>query len=331
MKRYGSQEEIIAGWKGQNTDKPLVSILCDAFKHEAYLRDALEGFLSQITTFPFEIIVHEDASPDGTPAVLKEFETRYPLLIKPIYQTENQYSRKGTRGIWGENTFPLAKGKYIALCEGDDYWIDPYKLQKQVDFLETHPDYVITWTDFLQKKGEELVPNDFQKTLPEVHTIDFNNLFVPYCTYTLTSLFRRSAVNPADFKDFEYLKDNTLYGLVLCHGKGAFLNFQGGVYRWHSGGIYSLKSAFFQRYSSYLNVKEVYDRLPQAQTQNIKNVIQSLLKDSAFEALKLRDDKEEYAKEPHLAVQTFLAQASFSMRMKFWRRYIKMKYFGIKY
>lgn len=331
MKQGRSQEEIIAGWNEQDLNSPLVSILCDAFKHEAYLRDALEGFLSQITTFPFEIIVHEDASPDGTPAVLKEFESKYPLLIKPIYQTENQYSKISTRGIWGEHTFPLAKGKYIALCEGDDYWIDPNKLQKQVDFLETNPDYVITWTDFLNRKGDELVPNDFKDTLPAVYTIDFNSIFVPYCTYTLTSLFRRSAVNPADFKNFQYLKDNTLYGLVLCHGKGAFLNFQGGVYRWHAGGIYSLKSAFFQRYSSYLNVKEIYEKVPQSRTQNVKNVLQSLLKDAAFEALKLHDNKAEYQNEPHQVVQTFLKEASFKMRMKFWRRYIKMKYFGIKY
>ncbi|THF51607.1 glycosyltransferase [Flavobacterium supellecticarium] len=331
MKHYRSQEEILADWSGQDIHKPLVSILCDTFKHEAYLSDALEGFLSQKTNFPFEIIVHEDASPDGTPALLKEFESRYPLLIKPIYQKENQFSKIGTRGIWGETTFPRARGKYIALCEGDDYWIDPYKLQKQVDFLETNPDYVITWTNYWNKKGEELWSNDFTETLPPIHTIDFDNLFVPYCTLTLTSLFRRSAVNPQDFTNFQYVKDNTLYGLVLCHGKGAFLNFQGGVYRWHMGGIYSLKPAFFQRYSSYLNVKEIYDRLPQAQTSNMQKVIQSLLKDSAFEALKLYRDKEAYAKEPQQAVQLFLKQASFGMRMKFWRRHIKMNYFGIKY
>jgi glycosyltransferase involved in cell wall biosynthesis len=330
MKHYRSQEEILADWSGQDIHKPLVSILCDTFKHEAYLSDALEGFLSQKTNFPFEIIVHEDASPDGTPAILKEFESRYPLLIKPIYQTENQYSNPDV-DIWGDITFPKAKGKYIALCEGDDYWIDPYKLQKQVDFLEANPDYVITWTDFLNRKGEELIPSDFKETLPEVYTIDFNTIFRPYCTYTLTCVFLKSAVKPQDYKSFRYSKDNTLYGLALCNGKGAFLNFQGGVYRWHMGGIFSLKPAFFQRYSSYLNVKEIYDRLPQSHTPNMREVIQSLLKDSAFEALKQYKDKEAYAKEPHLAVQLFLKQASFGMRIKFWRRHIKMNYFGIKY
>lgn len=323
------QHNIISNWIG-DPEQPLISILCDAFKHEAYLRDTLEGFLSQKTTFPFEIIVHEDASPDNTQAILKEFEALYPLLIKPIYQTENQYSKKGVN-IWSDHTFPRAKGKYIALCEGDDYWIDPYKLQKQVDFLEANPDYVITWTDFLQKKGEELIPNDFRNTFPEVLTIDFDTIFNPYCTYTLTCVFLKSAVKPEDYKSFRYTKDNTLYGLALCNGKGAFLNFQGAVYRWHAGGVYSLKSAFFQRYSSYLNVKEIYDRLPQAQTQNMKNIVQSLLKDSAFEALKMYKDKAEYEKDPKKAVDEFLKQASFSMKMKFWRRYFKIVYLGMQY
>jgi len=104
-----------------NTD-PLVSICCLTYNHAPYIRDAIEGFLMQKTNFPVEILIHDDASTDGTADIIREYETRYPDIIKPIYQTENQYS-KGVKISW-EYQFSRARGKYIALCEGDDYWTD---------------------------------------------------------------------------------------------------------------------------------------------------------------------------------------------------------------
>lgn len=314
------QNSIILNWKG-NQEQPLVSILCDAFNHEKFIRETLEGFLNQETNFPFEIIIHDDASTDKTALIIKEFLDQYPLIIKPIFQKENQYSKK--INFWSDVTFPMAKGKYIALCEGDDYWVDMSKLQKQVDFLENNDDYAITWTDFYTKKGDELVPNDFNTTLPPVYTIDFNNLFVPYCTYTLTCMFRKSSVDPLDYKKFAYGKDNTLFSLALCEGKGAYLNFQSAVYRWHPGGIYSLRSPFFQRYSSYLNVKEIYDCIPKARTENIKKIKNLLLKYSALEALKLLKDKGQDKTEPKKAIKEYLNHANFVSKIKFLWRYIK--------
>lgn len=315
------QNSIILNWTG-DIQKPIVSILCDTFNHEKFITETLEGFLNQKTTFPFEIIVHDDASTDNTASIVTEFAQKYPLIIKTVLQKENQYSQK--INFWSDITFPMAQGKYIALCEGDDYWIDELKLQKQVDFLESNPDYSITWTDFLTKKETELIPNDFSSTLPAVYTIDFNTLFQPYCTYTLTSLFRKEAVDPLDYKKFKYGKDNTLYALALCNGKGAFLNFQGAVYRWHSGGVYSLKTPFFQRYSSYLNIKEILENIPQARTNNMEKVMATLLKASAFEALKLRKtDQYKTIEEPEKAINEFLDKASLSLKMKYLWRYIK--------
>ena len=317
-----NQESVISSWK-DNAIGPLVTIICTTFNHEAFISEALEGFLIQKTTFPFEIIVHDDASTDNTPDIIRDFAEKYPLIIKPILQNENQYSNKEVN-IWSDFTFPKAQGKYIALCEGDDYWIDELKLQKQVDFLENNPDYVITWTDFLTRKETELVQNDFKNTLPEVYIIDFDTLFKPYCTYTLTSVFRRDAVNPLDYKKFKYSKDNTLYALALCNGKGAFLNFQTAAYRWHSGGIYSLQGPFLQRYSSYLNVKEILENIPQSRTANIQKVMFSLLKASVFEALKLNKN-EEFKKDEEFkrTVNHFLDEASLSLKLKYWWRYIK--------
>jgi glycosyltransferase involved in cell wall biosynthesis len=120
--------------------QPLVSICCITYNQAKYIRDAIEGFLMQKTTFPFEILIHDDASSDGTDRIIKEFELMYPNLIFPIYQSENQYS-KGVRRILATFVFHKCRGKYISICEGDDYWIDPFKLQKQVDFMEKNEEY----------------------------------------------------------------------------------------------------------------------------------------------------------------------------------------------
>lgn len=117
---------------------PLVSIVCESYNHEPFLRRCLDGFVMQKTDFPFEILIHDDASTDRSADIIREYEIKYPNLFKPIYQKENQYS-KGVK-IWADIQFPRAKGKYIALCEGDDYWTDSLKLQKQVDYMESHPD-----------------------------------------------------------------------------------------------------------------------------------------------------------------------------------------------
>jgi glycosyltransferase involved in cell wall biosynthesis len=117
--------------------EPLVSICCTTYNHQAFIGDAIESFLAQKTNFTIELVIHDDASTDGTADIIRAYEKKYPNLIKPIYQTENQHS-KGLKISSLNNK--MAKGKYLAICEGDDYWVDPYKLQKQVDYMETHPE-----------------------------------------------------------------------------------------------------------------------------------------------------------------------------------------------
>ncbi|MDD4156983.1 MAG: glycosyltransferase [Candidatus Cloacimonetes bacterium] len=168
-----------------NIKEPLVSICCITYNHENYIRDAIEGFIAQKTTFSFEIIIHDDASTDGTVKIIKEYARKFPDLIIPIYQSENQCA-KGNK-VWLDYIYPRTRGKYIALCEGDDYWIDPLKLQKQVEFLEMNPDYGLVHTHYAKYiQGEnkfyrktfswysnirdgyvldEIIQNDFIKTL----------------------------------------------------------------------------------------------------------------------------------------------------------------------
>ena len=120
-------------------EKPLVTVSCIAYNHEKYIGKALDSFLMQKTDFPFEIVIHDDASTDRTADIIREYAFRYPEIIRPMYQTENQYS-KGISNISGAFNFPRAKGKYIAMCEGDDYWTDETKLQRQADYMESHPE-----------------------------------------------------------------------------------------------------------------------------------------------------------------------------------------------
>lgn len=115
----------------------LVSIHCTTYNHEKYIEDAIESFLMQKTDFKFEVLIHDDASTDRTAEIIREYEKQHPNLIKPIYQTVNQKSKGQSIG---ELNLKRAKGKYIAICEGDDYWTDPYKLQKQVDYMEKNPE-----------------------------------------------------------------------------------------------------------------------------------------------------------------------------------------------
>ncbi len=129
-------------------DTPAVSVICLVYNMKDYLRDTFEGFLLQKTDFPFEVIVHDDASTDGSTEIVREYAEKYPDLFVPIIQTENKYSQKIpiTMGI----ILPAARGKYSAYCEGDDYWTDPLKLQKQYDFMESHPEYTLCCTKIRQ-------------------------------------------------------------------------------------------------------------------------------------------------------------------------------------
>ena len=118
-------------------EEPIVSICCTTFNHANYIAKALEGFVRQRTSFPIEVLVHDDASTDGTAEIVQSYEQKYPSLVFPVFQSKNKYSQ----GIAVNATFniPRARGKYIAMCEGDDYWSDANKLQWQVAYLEKTP------------------------------------------------------------------------------------------------------------------------------------------------------------------------------------------------
>jgi len=155
---------------------PLVSISCITYNHENYIRDTIEGFLMQKTNFSFEILIHDDASTDKTADIIREYEKKHTDLIFPIYQTVNQYSKEIM--ISPKFNWPRARGKYMAICEGDDYWTDPYKLQKQVDFLERNEEYGLVHTegDYHYVKNGSKIKNYILETC----SINPNKIDNPY-------------------------------------------------------------------------------------------------------------------------------------------------------
>ena len=140
------EEDIMKKWPA-DWSEPLVSIRCITYNHEPYIAQALEGFIMQETDFPFEIVVHDDASTDKTADIIREYERKYPRIIKAIYETENQYSKKD--GSLARIVNSACTGKYTAFCEGDDYWIDSYKLRKQVAVMEQNPSVGLVYTNRL--------------------------------------------------------------------------------------------------------------------------------------------------------------------------------------
>lgn len=183
-----TQDEIMTGW---DNSAPLVTIRCITYNHEKYIMQAIDGFLSQKTTFPFEVLVHDDASTDGTAVIIRKYEEKFPKIIKPIYQIENQYSKHDDTIVNILNS--LTRGKYIAICEGDDYWIDENKLQMQVDFLENNPEYTMCYTkarQYVQSKQKF-----FKKTIGGSF-LDFEDLLVNGNRVpTLTTVYRKDLLD----------------------------------------------------------------------------------------------------------------------------------------
>lgn len=146
-------------------DNIMVSICCLVYNHKDYIRKALDSLLMQKTNFKFEILINDDCSTDGTTEIIKEYESKYPDIIKPLYHTENQYSKSYRQGNMMSITFnfPRVSGKYTAMCEGDDFWTDEHKLQKQVDIMEAIPDcafcaHTVRCTNEDGTPTEEIIP-----------------------------------------------------------------------------------------------------------------------------------------------------------------------------
>ena len=161
-----------------NDSQPvIVTIICLVYNHKPYLRQCLEGFVMQESEFKFEAIVHDDCSTDDSTAIIQQYASKYPNIIKPMFEEENQYHKIGFSGIY-KLIQPHIQGKYVAFCEGDDYWTDPLKLKLEVNYLDSHPNVGLIYTQanqFEEETGERSLSwakqTNFEKLLTGLNTI----------------------------------------------------------------------------------------------------------------------------------------------------------------
>ena len=212
---------------------PVVVVWCMTYNHANYIKDALDGFVTQIASFPFIVIVHDDASSDKTSEIVREYGEKYPDIISPIIETENQYSKSdGSLDYIMKAAIKATGAKYIAMCEGDDYWTDPLKLQKQVDFLEANPEYGMIYTKiqrFYQASGKlkEIWGGNHESfsdllrenTIPTLSVLIIRDIFIDY----------QKEIKP-EIRDWK-MGDYPLWLYVSAKSRIKFLSKVTGVYR----------------------------------------------------------------------------------------------------
>lgn len=234
-------------------ETPLVSIVCITYNHEKYLRRTLDSFLAQKTTFAYEIVLAEDCSSDSTRQICEEYKKSYPDIINYICSESNVGSKLNEC-----RAMLAARGQYIATCEGDDYWTDPDKLQKQVDFMNIHHNAVACFTlyDSIEEKSGKVKTCEAKdmfevKGNPPFYEITTMDFATHWYTQYLTMLFRKEALPADTFKAYKFYRDtHQVYHLMQC-GAVYVLNFVGGVYNITGDGVYSKKDGFDKALGSY--------------------------------------------------------------------------------
>ena len=242
----------------------MVTVVCCTYNQENYISQCLDGFVAQKTNFPFEVIVHDDASTDGTAAIVKEYAEKYPDIIKPIYQTDNLYSKKN--GELSRVTMAASRGKYIAICEGDDWWCDPLKLQKQVDYMEVHPEISVCAT-------EGYILNQCSGEIRSVYDSE-EVVFTPGHFLRSNPIFTVSTLSRADWmKEFKYqvlpllphflMGDYPMWMYLSAKGPVALLKDKCFVYRELDESASHFKSAYrhLDFYMSVYDIRICFNRL----------------------------------------------------------------------
>jgi glycosyltransferase involved in cell wall biosynthesis len=217
---------------------PKLSILAFTFNHERWVAQALDSLLAQKTTFPIEILVLDDASTDGTVEIIKEYERQFPGLITGVYLPENQYSKGGFSPLL--TLFKHATGKYIAMCECDDFWTDPLKCQKQVELLEAHPEcsMSVAQTDLYQEDGDSLRYLTTYRGLDK-EILSFEDVLGCYfhtSTYVVPAGMMRALQT---YQSRIKITDTTMRYILLHLGPYVFLPEVVSVYRIRGGGMWS--------------------------------------------------------------------------------------------
>lgn len=224
-------------------EEPLVSILCPTYQHASFIDDAMRGFLGQRTTFPFEVLVRDDASTDGTRERVAEYQQRYPRIVRAVLEERNDWPR--TRAV--HVLLPLARGRYIAICEGDDHWVDPDTLTRQVAVLEGRPDRVMTHHQALVVQDGRIIQT---QKLPLDRQRDLEAAELRRGPWTLlpTMLFRRVPLERHPHDELIVNHDRFTNVQLGGHGGAAWVgDLHPVVYRQHAGGSWSTLDPAVQR------------------------------------------------------------------------------------
>lgn len=249
-----------------------VSIICNVYNHVKYLNKCLDGFVMQKTNFKFEVLIHDDASTDGSQDIIREYEEKYPDIIKPIYQKENQYSKH--IGINKTYQYPRVKGKYIAFCEGDDYWCDENKLQLQYDAMETTPDAsacvcrVQEVTEDGRLKNRFYPQGDLQTVV--LNTGEFLSLNLQENNYpfqTSSYLCRKSVVDLRIMENPKFCVASNVGDvplLLFCSAKGKIVYIDNTMSYYRTGAVGSwnsrqTKSSLIENYRSEIAMYSLFD------------------------------------------------------------------------
>jgi glycosyltransferase involved in cell wall biosynthesis len=223
---------------------PVVSVFCITYNHAQFVREAIEGFLMQETTFPVEIFIHDDASTDGTTEIIKEYAQKYPQLFRMVLQSENQYARKRFAFLF--EYLSRQRGEFIAFCEGDDYWTNPRKLELQVGILEGNPRFALSHhlVSYVQQKGGK--PDELIKVFPPPEqrwpVATGKDLVWSNFIQTCSIVFRRSAFDSAQVRrvlDGLALGDWPLCVMLCQRGDISFMDQNMAVYRIHGSNYWA--------------------------------------------------------------------------------------------
>lgn len=279
-----TESEVTRTWSHRGD--PVVSIVCTTYNHQYYIEDALHGFVTQVTDFPFEIIIRDDASTDGTTEIVKKYAELFPNIIRAFIEEENGWV-KGIAPMRTARSF--AKGKYLALCEGDDYWINTMKLQKQVDFLLANSNFSLCFhnVNVVHEGFPEKNRLNNNSNFPEVTTLDDllkgENYIATASVVIRTELTKElpHLFNTLPFGDYP------LYLLASRFGKIRYINEVMATYRIHPGGVhgyltnspYALVKAYELHYKFWNIIKasgvfETY-KLKRAIVLSLENIIRS--------------------------------------------------------
>jgi glycosyltransferase involved in cell wall biosynthesis len=243
-------------------EKPVVSVIMLSYNHEKYIDKAITSVLSQRTSFPIEIIVHDDASTDKSAKIINNYATKYQGIIKPIFQIKNQYSQGISTGLIAVRK---ATGKYIAFCECDDYWCDSNKLQMQVDFMENHHDYSLCVHSGYYAYENGKIKNKLFRAFHNNKTVSTEEIIEKWLFPTASILYRASARNPIEipFLGNSSSGDYALAVYLSLNGKVMYFDRPMCVYRTQSISSLTLKNVKDSQYSKEVTNRfiELLDRI----------------------------------------------------------------------